>query len=147
MIEEVFEDKPSELFEDYVNFRFGNIGFDYINKQYEILKWQPNPYYGKEEDYELIKLNPVSVKVTEEDVYGYTPKGEHYGAFIVDKSCFENPETCYVLSTFTIDDEGPNLVWCGERPLNLDKREWSNFMKCVKLAYNYIRQITNNGDE
>ena len=52
------------------------------NKRFEIVKWQENHYYQKESEY--IKVG---------DFY----KKENY-SYSINESCFENPETCYVIS-------------------------------------------------
>jgi len=127
-----------------VRLRMGNMCFENIQDIYEIVKYEPNGYYGKEEDYELIKVN--SFNGNETDAYAYTPKGEGYGSFIIDKSCFQNPERCYVVASFDVDDEGANLVWCGERPLRLTKSEWQDFMECVKFGYSHIDGVVNNNN-
>jgi hypothetical protein len=140
---ETIENKHKD---DYVKMRLGDIAFENCNNVYEIVKWFPNEYYNREKDFELVKLNSINGDTPTDDEYVYTPKGDGYGSIIIDKSCFKDPETCYVLATFTIDDEGGNLIWCGSRPLNLTKKEWLDFIECVKFGYDHIKRIINDDD-
>ena len=126
-----------------VNLRIGNISFESSRSRYEIVKYELNPYYGKEDDYELIELKSIlnfddSIPYEDkEKVYAYTPKGEYN--CVIDKSCFVNPESCYVVAHFEVDKDGwADLVWCGDRPLKLSKTEWKNFMECVQFGYKHI---------
>lgn len=99
------------------------------NKDYwEIVKWEPNRFYGKEEEYEL-----------EQDFY--VKKGNP--RIKVSTSCFTTKEVCYTLARFKgeIDPECgeyrdcPDLVSVGTRPFVLTEDEEKGFKELVKQAY------------
>lgn len=82
--------------------------------KWEIVKWQPNPYYGNESKY---------IKTSR----GYTES--RYGFVVINESCFKNPETCYAIAF--IDNGIPKYV--GNRPLELDGIvEILNFLKLLR---------------
>jgi hypothetical protein len=123
-----------------VNLRIGNISFVHYDNDdsYDILKYNDNPYYGKENEYEPIKIESE----TDDNEERYTPK-DNYGSFIVDKSLFIFPEISHVIAQFIIDKEtgSANLLWIEQKPLKLSKEDFEIFMYCVKFGYNYIEEI------
>lgn len=73
------------------------------NKNFQIICWQKNQYYGNESSFEK--------------------DGDYYQAnfwdFRIHKSCFENPESCYVICF--IKDGIVEFV--GDRPIELETIE------------------------
>lgn len=82
----------------------------YKNTTYEFIKWYPNPYYKQDE------------KMLSE---GYIDTGYSLrkGNVSVSYSCFENPESCYVVAWLKKDKEGYYLQTVGNRLLELSKEE------------------------
>ena len=78
---------------------------------YDIVKWYPNLYYGKENEY--IKLNH-----------------EFY--------CYPKNTGCIVLATFRYDyqEECYNLEFIGDRPLQLVS--WDYFKELVKYGFEQL---------
>lgn len=71
------------------------------NKRFEIIKWQENPYYQKESEY-----------IKEDDFY----YKEEICSFSIHKSCFEDPESCYVVSFI----ENGIVDFVGDRVIELE---------------------------
>jgi hypothetical protein len=93
--------------------RIGNVELrrtKYKDTPYEFVKWYPNTYYKQEE------------KMLSE---GYTDTGHSLrkGNVSVSYSCFENPESCYVVAWLEKDKEGFYLQTVGDRLLDLPKEE------------------------
>ena len=92
---------------------------------YEVVKWSPNPLYGKKEDYKAVD------KLTGEVSYG--KNGITYS-----ESCFAHPESCYVVSFVSWN---PNEGWwevreVGTRPWQLDDASYDDWTKIMKLCMN-----------
>lgn len=73
-------------------------------KMFEIVKWYPNTYYGKESDYDF-------------DGEWYKPKGSR--GHSISPSCFANPESCYVI--VFIEDGLVDFI--GDRAIELETME------------------------
>lgn len=84
---------------------------------YEIIKWEPNPYYQKENEYQL----------NADGEFYYQVENIHCK---IHKNCFINPETCYVLAWV----KDGNVEFIGNRPFELDKKEFKTFIKIAKSA-------------
>jgi hypothetical protein len=101
-----------------------------------IEKFEPNPYYGKENEYEL-------------DGNYYLPKNEAvYGLYRIHKSCFVNPETAYVLASWNNMDHDectPDLEFTGNRPFELGYEEFKEFWTVAKNCQQHIERILNDG--
>lgn len=100
---------------------------------YEIIKWETNPHYKKEE--ELIK-----------DGYEWSIGGEFLQKDnkSIDKNCFKNPETCYVIAWLNIDNEGvPYIKTVGDRLLDLNGAELYSFMEVYRRADEKLKQKYN----
>lgn len=95
------------------------------NPAWSIDYWQPNRYYGHENDYEVSKINPDC----------YIGEGCR-----IHKSCFENPESCFTLGSFEYDEheEIYEFHFCGDRPLSLSEEERKNFWKLIEYGYNEL---------
>ena len=107
--------------------------------RYEFVKWSVNEYYGNEE------------KMVNED--GFERLDFGLGAFALRKngrtihsSCFENPETCYVVAYLEYDkSEGCcDMTTVGPRLLELKKKDIKAFFKVYEIAEELIR-LKNNG--
>ena len=97
---------------------------------YEIVKWQTNPYYGKEE--ELIK-----------DGYEWSISGEFLqkDEHIIDGMCFYAKESCYVIAWLKIGSEDtPYIETVGDRLLDLDGAELYSFMEVYRRADEKLKQ-------
>lgn len=106
------------------NIRIDNIEFrktSYENSPYEFVKWEPNQYYNKESSL---------LKEGYEDT-GYSFKRSNIS---INYSCFENPETCYVVAWFKRDSEGWFIESVGDRLLDLNKKELKNFFEIYRIA-------------
>lgn len=105
--------------------RLGDIEYRIINNHIEIIKWYKNDYYGHENDY-----------IKDGDFYHPT-----YDSHIsIHKSCFEYPESCYVIATIDIKEE-PAVNSVGLRAFELTDEDYKNFREIVKLAYNFAREL------
>lgn len=94
---------------------------------FEMVKYEPNPYYGKEEEYDV------------EGEY-YIPKNSD-GLYKIHKSCFKNPENSYLLASWkNIDDDelSPDLQFVNSRPFELDKEGQKVFWELAKLGQEHI---------
>ncbi len=129
-----------------MNVRIGNIECRqtiYKEREYEIIKWQVNQYYGNEE------------KMINED--GYTKVKYDNGDWGLNKdfhtinsSCFKNPETCYVIAWLKPNRKEPdvNMEVVGNRMLELEQSELSTFMRVYRIAHELImEEITENESE
>jgi hypothetical protein len=129
-----------------MNVRIGNIECrqtTYKEREYEIIKWQVNQYYGNEE------------KMINED--GYTKVKYDNGEWglskdfhTINSSCFKNPETCYVIAWLKPNRKEPdvNMETVGNRMLELEQSELSTFMRVYRIAHELImEEITENESE
>lgn len=94
---------------------------------FEIVKYEPNPYYGKEEEYDF-------------DGEYYRPKG-YDNLYSIHKSCFTNPESSFMLGCWkNIDNDEliPNLELVNSRPFDLDEEEQPVFWELAKVGQEHI---------
>ncbi len=109
--------------------RINDIECRFSQGRYEIVKWQPNGYYNKQQEYvdngwELsggfYRLNNTSIAA----------------------NCFVNPESCYTIATLHYDDsEGCcDITSVGPRLLNLSKTDRDDFFTVYEYAEDRIRQ-------
>ena len=97
---------------------------------YEIVKWEPNSYYGKEE--ELIK-----------EGYEWSIGGDFLqkDAHSIDRIMFYSKEFCYVIAWLNIDNEGvPYIKTVGDRLLDLNGAELYSFMEVYRRADEKLKQ-------
>lgn len=90
------------------------------HKYYEIVKYEPNTYYGRESDYDKV------------DEFNYRLKDNPW--CYIHKSCFENPESCYTIGMFEKTDEGYDFRGIGNR-IVLPESEWGDFLTLLKTFY------------
>ena len=109
--------------------RINQIECRFSQGRYEIVKWQPNCYYNKQQEYidngwELsggfYRLNNTSISET----------------------CFENPETCCTIATLHYDEDERccDLKTVGPRVLKLSKPERADFFAVYEYADDRIRE-------
>ena len=106
------------------NIRIENIELKktkYKDSPYEFVKWYPNPTYGKWD--EMVKE-------------GWRENGEFLTKdyFSYHKSCFEHPESCYVIAWLKKDNDGWYLETVGDRLLDLSIEERNIFFDIYKKA-------------
>jgi len=97
---------------------------------WEIVKWEKNPYYGKEKEYVLDE--------GEDFYHPRNSKNVH-----IAKSLFHTPETCYTLGWIegkwdpdeSRFDEEPDFRSCGVRPFLLTGKEEKIFWEVVRQVY------------
>ena len=109
--------------------RINNIECRFSQGRYEIVKWFPNCYYGKEQEY---------------IDNGYVLSGGFYrnANVSIGESCFKNPESCYTIATLHYDDgEGCcDMHTIGSRLLDLNKSERADFFAVYEYAEDRIRE-------
>jgi len=90
---------------------------------YEIVKWSPNSFYNKEQEY---RDNGYV------DSFGDSFLQKDNAS--ISKTYFINPESCYVIAFI----EKNNDMWCfrsvGERLLDLTPEEWNDLNQVYKLG-------------
>jgi len=86
--------------------RIGNLEFKYssFNRTYEIVKWFKNKFFYEKHLY---------TEVSE----GKYRKVNYPDFTFVDKSCFEHPETCYVVAFLDVVDNKVKVRY-------IDNRQW-----------------------
>lgn len=105
--------------------------------RYEIVCWQPNSYYNKQEEYLAD---------------GWERSGGFYrkNNISISEGCFVNTETCYTVATLHYDaDEGCcDMRTIGPRLLQLDRKYREDFFAVYELAEERIpKQETNTEDD
>lgn len=107
------------------NIRIENIELkkflNYKNSSYEFIKWYPNYTYGKWD--EML-------------AQGWYENGEFLtkDPFSYHKSCFQNPESCYVIAWLKRDSNGWYMETVGSRLLDLSIEERNIFFDIYKKA-------------
>lgn len=100
---------------------------------FEIVKFYPNPYYGKESEYELNSWGD-----------GYRPKDSV--GINISKSCFKNKEVMYMVASWDNidhDELTPDLKFVGNRVFELDSEEREAFMKLAEIGQREIERQLN----
>jgi hypothetical protein len=96
-----------------------------------IEKFQPNPYYGKESEYEWVE---------DEKMY----RSKQYKNVWISPSCFKNKETAYILASWNNMDHDectPDLEFTGNRPFQLDDEELKAFWIVAKNCQQHLERI------
>jgi hypothetical protein len=113
--------------------RINQIECRFSQGRYEIVRWQPNSYYNKQEEYLAD---------------GWERSGGFYrkGFTSVSEGCFGNPETCYTIATLHyVDGEGCcDMKTIGPRLLELDRTDREDFFAVYELAEDRIREEARN---
>ena len=105
---------------NFLEKRIGDLKFEksvYICKEpehcgYSISVYKPNKYFGHEDDYIKENEDYYRPKDIDEDI-----------SWHIHKSCFQNPETSYVIASWAWNDnkEGYDFKWVDDRPLDYCK--------------------------
>ena len=109
--------------------RINNIEFRKYNSTktkkplYEIIKWEPNPYYDKKLEY-----FKKGYKVNHEG-WGLTKNGH-----TIDMEFFNTRESCFVIAFIEKKSESWELRSVGERLLDLTPEEWDDFHQVYTLG-------------
>jgi hypothetical protein len=109
--------------------RINQIECRFSQGRYEIVKWQPNCYYGKQQEYidngwilsgGMYRLNNTSIS----------------------EGLFALPETCYTVATLHYDDDERccSMKTVGARLLDLDNTERNDFFAVYEYAEDRIRK-------
>jgi hypothetical protein len=122
--------------------RINNIEFKKYNSTktkkpfYEIIKWTNNPYYSKEQDYR---------KDGYIDSFGgdFLEKDGHS----IQKSFFENKQTCIVIAFIEKGSESYELKSVGDRLLELTKEEKDDFFEVYKLGNKKLSKNESNNSK
>ena len=117
--------------------RINQIECRFSQGRYEIVCWQPNSYYNKQEEYLAD---------------GWERSGGFYrkNNTSVSEGCFVNPETCYTVATLHYDDDEGccDMRTVGPRLLQLDREHREDFFAVYELAEERIpKQETNTEDD
>ena len=107
---------------------------------FEIVKWEPNQYYGKLQEY-LDDGWEIS--------FG--------GSFLqrsntsISLSFFTgSPESCFMLASWENmdhDEKSPDLKFVGSRPMDLNEEEQAIFMQIAKAGQHHIEKVLNKFNE
>ena len=113
--------------------RINQIECRFSQGRYEIVRWQPNSYYNKQEEYLAS---------------GWELSGGFYRKDFtsVSEGCFVNPETCYTVATLHYEDgEGCcDMRTVGPRLLELDRTDREDFFAVYELVEDRIREEARN---
>jgi hypothetical protein len=109
--------------------RINNIECRFSQDRYEIIRWQPNCYYGKEAEYI-------------EDGWKFSDGFYRRNASGIHENCFKNPETCYTIATLNYRKGEGNcdLTTVGNRLLELSKPERVDFFAVYEYAEDRIQE-------
>ncbi len=109
--------------------RINNIECRFSQGRYEIIKWQPNCYFEKEQEY----LDN-----------GYVLSGDFYRKdnVSIQATFFSLPETCYTVATLTYDADEYccEMKTVGPRLIELDKTDRADFFAVYEYAEDRIRE-------
>lgn len=103
----------------------GSVPFSF----FEIVKYEPNPYYGKESEFEYIPKEKT-----------YKRNDHSY----VHPSCFINPESSYMLAYWENvdhDELTPDLKFVGRRPFDLTEEERMVFFDLASIGQDHLEKI------
>lgn len=108
--------------------RYGNIALVACEYDkgiyYEIVKFEPNPYYGAEQEYKYNK---------DENFYYKEDEGMR-----ILPACFKNTEICYVIASLDVDKHEyleHNIISVGNRPFELNEDEMVDYIDICKYTY------------
>lgn len=99
---------------------------------YEIVKYEPNPYYNKLQEYLSYGYEVNSDKVVSEK-----------DRLSIDLSLFYIRETCFGIASLSCEEDRHELKSVGTRLLNLTKEEFDDFYEVYKLGYSKINKNGN----
>lgn len=101
---------------------------------WDIVKWYPNEYYNKQDEFIPIKGDPKFYQHPE------------FTFCKVHKDCFKYPETCYSIATFEYDkhEDFYELHFVCDRPLDLNEDEIKTFWELIKFGNTYLNDTNRN---
>lgn len=101
---------------------------------WDIVKWYPNEYYNKQDEFIPIKGDPKFYQHPE------------FTFCKVHKDCFKYPETCYSIATFEYDkhEDFYELHFVCDRPLYLNEDEIKTFWELIKFGNTYLNDTNRN---
>ena len=101
---------------------------------WDIVKWYPNEYYNKQDEFIPIKGDPKFYQHPE------------FTFCKVHKDCFKYPETCYSIATFEYDEHENfyELHFVCDRPLDLNEDEIKTFWELIKFGNTYLNDTNRN---
>jgi hypothetical protein len=117
--------------------RINDIECRFSQGRYEIVKWQPNHYYNKREEYLADGWKSEGGFLRRDNVS-------------IQASIFDSAETCYTIATLKYDaSEGCcDMLTVGPRLLDLNVNDRNDFFDVYQLAEDRIRkQETNIEDD
>lgn len=100
--------------------RIGDIELRCVDETWQIVRWYPNPLYGKEDDF--LKID--------DEYYQYKGTDNCY----VHKFGFKNPENCYVIAFIEGSEDEPDIRSVGMRAFELNEEDEKNFKQLLKSA-------------
>lgn len=103
-------------------YRIGNIEVRPIidtELTYDILKWTPNKFYGKESEYNWSGdiAHPVD-----------------FPRVNIDRSCFEKEETAFVIGRLEFLEDSPNIEEISTRVIDLTDEELLDYKKILRQS-------------
>jgi hypothetical protein len=116
--------------------RINQIECRFSQGRYEIVCWQPNSYYNKQEEYLA-------------DGWEHSRGFYHKNNTSISEQCFVNPESCYTIATLHYDaDEGCcDMRTIGSRLVQLDRKHREDFFAVYELAEERIPKQETNTEE
>lgn len=101
---------------------------------WDIVKWYPNEYYNKQDEFIPIKGDPKFYQHPE------------FTFCKIHKDCFKYPETCYSIATFEYDkhENFYELHFVCDRPLDLNEDEIKTFWELIKFGNTYLNDTNRN---
>lgn len=129
-IDEFLKCSLKRINEKKTKHRIGNIEVRPITDTeltYEILKWKPNKFYGKESEYNWSGDIAYTVDI---------PR------VTIDSSCFENKETAFVIGRLEFIENSPNIKEIGTRVIDLTDEELLDYKKVLRQS---IQTYMNTG--
>jgi len=107
---------------------------------FEILKWEPNHYYGKLQEY-----------INDGWEIGFSGDFLQKNHTSIQLSFFtHSPESCYMLAMWKNmdhDEKSPDLEFVGSRPFDLTPEEQLVFMKLAKEGQAHIEKVLHKFNE
>ena len=103
-------------------------------REYEIIKWYKNSYYGTEK--ELLDKGYKRVEYEDGDW------GMAHDNHTINSSCFKNPYSCYVIAWLEPNPREPdiNLITVGSRLLDLSDEDRETFFRVYKISQELIME-------
>lgn len=94
------------------------------HSSWEIVMWEPNRYYGNEDQYE------------KDGDYYLDPK---YSFHRIHRSCFKNPEYCFTIASFNYDknEDFYTVQFCGDRPFR-NEVNWKVFKQLLEFGNTFL---------